>query len=110
LDGDLHIERGDRGGISVYTRCSEGIEVFPHPLGQSISGSTPKRPQLSSQLLCPLLGRFCPLMFLLSLLLGRCCLLLGCVCPLLFMDHLLTGQISLLGQFYRGEKGFSIGA
>jgi hypothetical protein len=21
LDGDLHIERGDRGGISVYTRC-----------------------------------------------------------------------------------------
>jgi hypothetical protein len=42
LDGDLHIERGDRGGISVYTRCSEGIEVFPHPLGQRVSGSTPK--------------------------------------------------------------------
>jgi hypothetical protein len=42
LDKDLHIERGDRGGISVYTRCSEGIEVFPHPLGQRVSGSTPK--------------------------------------------------------------------
>ena len=41
LDGDLHIERGDRGGISIYTRCSKGIGGFPHPLGQSVSGSTP---------------------------------------------------------------------